>query len=326
MSAPLRALPGVAAERPEWTTRQERGSVRLIRLMTWLSLVLGRRVSRLLVYGIAAYFFVSSPAAARASRDYLRRALGRPPTALDGYRHILSFASTIHDRVYLLNGRNDLFDIEIHGRDLAVDAIANGRGAFLMGAHMGSFEVIHALGRQTEGVRAAMVMFEENARKIAGMVNAVNPRLRQTIIPLGRIDSMLNVEQALDDGMFVGVLGDRTFTKDVSVYCDFLGDAVALPASPFRMAAVLRRQVIFMAGLYLGGNRYAVHFEPLADFSATPRAERAAAIEAAIHRYAMLLERHCRAAPYNWFNFFDFWAPQTATSPPPRSPARGADA
>lgn len=73
------------------------------------------------------------------------------------------------------------------------------------------------------------------------------------------------------------------------------------------MAAVLRRPVIFMAGLYLGGNRYAVHFEPLADFSDTPREERDAAIEAAIGRYAILLERHCRESPYNWFNFFDFW-------------------
>jgi predicted LPLAT superfamily acyltransferase len=24
-------------------------------------------------------------------------------------------------------------------------------------------------------------------------------------------------------------------------------------------------------------------------------------------RYVQALERHCRAAPYNWFNFFDFW-------------------
>jgi predicted LPLAT superfamily acyltransferase len=152
-----------------------------------------------------------------------------------------------------------------------------------------------------------MVMFEENAQKINVMVNAVNPDARQAIIPLGRLDSMLNVERALDDGMFVGVLGDRTFADDATVRCDFLGDPVLLPASPFRMAAVMKRPVIFMTGLYLGGNRYAVHFEPLADFSATPRAGRAAAIDAAVARYALLLERHCRAAPYNWFNFFDFW-------------------
>jgi len=69
----------------------------------------------------------------------------------------------------------------------------------------------------------------------------------------------------------------------------------------------LRRPVFFMAGLYLGGNRYQIHFEPLADFSATPRAERAAAIRAAQQNYADRLSHFCRIAPYNWFNFFDFW-------------------
>jgi predicted LPLAT superfamily acyltransferase len=55
------------------------------------------------------------------------------------------------------------------------------------------------------------------------MVNAVNPAAQQAIIPLGRIDSMLNVEKALDDGMFVGVLGDRTLADDAEIRCDFLG-------------------------------------------------------------------------------------------------------
>ena len=48
------------------------------------------------------------------------------------------------------------------------------------------------------------------------------------------------------------------------------------------MAAALRRRVIFMVGLYRGGNRYEMHFEPLADFTdleAIPRAERDRRVE-----------------------------------------------
>ena len=91
------------------------------------------------------------------------------------------------------------------------------------------------------------------------------------------------------------------------VDCEFLGKMAPFPVGPFRMAALLRRPVFFMAGLYLGGNRYQIHFEPLADFSATPRAERAAAIRVAQQHYADRLSHFCRIAPYNWFNFFDFW-------------------
>jgi predicted LPLAT superfamily acyltransferase len=81
----------------------------------------------------------------------------------------------------------------------------------------------------------------------------------------------------------------------------------AFPLGPFRTAAMLRRPVFFMTGLYLGGNRYRIHFEPLADFTATPRDERDAAIRSAMQAYADRLTHYCRIAPYNWFNFFDFW-------------------
>ena len=31
-------------------------------------------------------------------------------------------------------------------------------------------------------------------------------------------------------------------------------------------------------------------------------------VAAALARYVATLEALCREAPYNWFNFFDFWA------------------
>jgi predicted LPLAT superfamily acyltransferase len=74
-----------------------------------------------------------------------------------------------------------------------------------------------------------------------------------------------------------------------------------------RAAAIMRRQVIFMIGLYRGGNRYHVAFESLADFSKIEHRQREAAVRAAIVRYAALLEKYVRSDPYNWFNFFDFW-------------------
>jgi predicted LPLAT superfamily acyltransferase len=85
------------------------------------------------------------------------------------------------------------------------------------------------------------------------------------------------------------------------------------------MAAMLQAPVVFMAGLYHGGNRYTIRFEPIADFAATPRAGRDAAIAAAMARYAAAIERCCREAPYNWFNFHDFWD-ELGTAAPPTTP------
>ena len=45
------------------------------------------------------------------------------------YRHVLAFATTIHDRIYFLNERFGLFDIRIEGAELIDAALADGRGA-----------------------------------------------------------------------------------------------------------------------------------------------------------------------------------------------------
>ncbi|NJD23831.1 MAG: acyl-CoA synthetase [Betaproteobacteria bacterium] len=299
--------PPAASGGADWAKKPERSNRAILRVMVWISLTLGRAAGRIVLYGIALYFVLFAPKARRASRAYLHRALGRWAEWSDGYRHVLSFASTIHDRVYLLNDRFDLFDIEIVGAEALHAALARQSGALLVGAHLGSFEVLRAVGRSRAGLQVAMLMYEDNARKINATLEALNPAATRDIIPLGRPDSMLRAREKLEQGYLVGMLADRRLGDDASVDLDFLGDTAAFPTGPWRVAAMLQRPVFFMAGLYLGGNRYRIHFEPLADFSATPRTGRVAAIAEAVAAYAGRLEHYCRSAPYNWFNFFDFW-------------------
>lgn len=315
MSAPM-PLPPAPPPRAEWATRPERSSMFWLRVMTWISLRLGRPAARLVLHLIAAYFLAFSPAARRASRNYLARVLDRPPRLGDLYRHFHTFATTIHDRVYLINDRFDLFDLEIVGEDIIQDIGAHGRGAFLMGGHLGSFEAVRALGRRYPRLDFATLMYEDNARKINAMLSAINPRVQHNLIPLGRLDSMLKVREGLDAGMVVGILADRSLDAGACVELPFLGGTAAFPLGPFRMAAMLRRPVVFMAGLHTGGNRYHIHFELIADFSDTPAGGRDAAVRAALARYAACLEAQCRRAPYNWFNFFDFWQPRDTPAAP----------
>ena len=293
--------------KPDWRQQQERSNRAILRLMVWISLTFGRRIGRLVLYGIALYFTLFAPKARHASQAYLNRALSRPARWRDSFRHVLAFASTIHDRIYLLNDRFDLFDIEIVGETALQAALAAQPGALLIGAHLGSFEALRAMGRGRAGLPVAMLMYEENARKINATLAAINPAAVQDIIPLGQMDSMLTARGRLDAGYLVGMLADRALGDDTTVEMPFLGQTAHFPLGPWRLAAMLRRPVFLMAGLYLGGNRYRLHFEPLADFSQTKRHERDAAIQAAMQAYADRLSDFCRQAPHNWFNFYDFW-------------------
>jgi predicted LPLAT superfamily acyltransferase len=293
---------------PEWVERPERSNTLAIRFIVWVALTLGRRTARLFLYPICLYFFLFASEARIASKKYLRKVLGREPRTRDGLRHIHTFASTILDRVFLLNGRFDKFDVHTHLDQATQTLLANKQGCILLGAHLGSFEIARAYAHEIQGPPASMVMYEKNARKLNAVLQAINPDLAQQVIGLGKIDSMLKVEEALQRGEFIGMLADRGLEHGyASVTCDFLGEPAKFPSGPLRIAYLLKKPVLLMAGVYRGGNRYDLYFEQLVDMGAVEGISRNEVLRQAMQRYVAGIERHCRNAPYNWFNFYDFW-------------------
>jgi len=301
-----------SATAASWAGQRERSNLPALRAMRWIAVAAGRRATRWLLHPIAFYFFLASRGPRRHSRRYLERALGRPPTWRDGYRHVHTFCATVLDRVYLLREQFDEFTFEASGREVILEPAARGEGLLACGAHLGSFEALRMVGVD-KGLKVAMIMYEDNARLINDTLAAIAPNAELHTIPLGRVDAMLALRRWLEDGGLGGMLADRTLPgnnpqRSKTVVLPFLGVPARFADGPFRLAALLRRKVVFMAGLYRGGNRYDLRFSELADFStATSAGERDALIGAALARYVATLEAMCREAPYNWFNFFDFW-------------------
>ena len=326
MSSRLRAdgsMEGAATPADaDWSHTPERSNMLALRVMVWIALACGRRIARWCLHPISLYFLLFAPTPRRHIKRYLFRVIGSHAGWGDGYRLLHAFASTVLDRVYFLRGRMDLFDVRIEGNVPVETEAFEGRGAFLLGAHVGSFEALGACkahSPEKKALRLAMLMYPDNARRITAILNAIAlPEVRPHVIALGRPHSMLELRDWLDGGGLGGLLADRTLPgneeqpagqRGNNIALPFLGAPASFNDGPFRLAALLRRKVFFMAGLYAGGNRYDVRFEPLADFSvrvADP-AERERRIRAAVEAYVERLEALCRAYPYNWFNFHDFW-------------------
>lgn len=306
-STPDKAAQKVASE---WVDRPERSNQLTIRLIVWIALTLGRHSARLFLYPICLYFYLFAGEARVASRKYLRKVLQREPRIIDSLRHFHTFAATILDRVFLLNGRFDKFDVHVHMDEAAQPLITQTKGCILLGAHFGSFEITHAYAHEVNGPPANMVMYEHNALKLSAVLKAINPQLNQHVIGLGHVDSMLKVEDALQRGEFIGILADRGLEQgSASITCDFLGEAANFPTGPLRMAFILKQPVILMAGIYRGANRYDLYFEQIIDMNTLADMPRNEVLRIAMQKYVSGIERHCRNAPYNWFNFYDFWKP-----------------
>ncbi|PKM42536.1 MAG: lipid A biosynthesis acyltransferase [Gammaproteobacteria bacterium HGW-Gammaproteobacteria-1] len=288
-----------------WQGQSERGSPWALRLILWIALHIGRGAARVLLYPITFYFLLNGRTARNASRDYLTRIFGRAPTLAERIRHIHCFAATILDRVYFLSGQFDRFDVRLHGVEV-IQARA-GTGALLLSAHVGSFDALRALGVEQRGLPIKVLMFPDHNGFITALLHTLNPALLETIIPLGGIDTLLRVQEAVTQGEMVGMLGDRVAAGGKTVSCDFLGAPAPFPVGPAQLAAVLRVPVILVFGLYRGGNRYDLYFETFDAVLPQGRREREAALGQWTQAYAARLEHHVRIAPYNWFNFYDFW-------------------
>jgi len=291
-----------------WLGAAQRGSPALIRFIVWVALHIGRPVARAMLYPIVSYFMVFSVKPRRASRAYLSRALGRTPGIVDVFRHYHTFAAALLDRVYFLSGRHRNLELRHHGEAVVLELLQQGRGAVLLGSHLGSFEALRAAGSLVPKLEVSMLMDNANAQKIMRILAALDPALVDSIINLGAPDSLLRAKARIDAGGLVGVLGDRLRPGDRAVPCPFLGATMWFPEAPFVFAALVGAPVVLCYGLYRGDRRYDLHFELFRSRIELPRAGRRDAIAVLAREYAARLEHHAREAPYNWFNFYDTWA------------------
>jgi predicted LPLAT superfamily acyltransferase len=296
-----------SSEAERWTALPERGSPTSLRLIGGIAAYTGRWAARLLLYPITTYFLITARAARRTSYEYLKQMRAYPAHWWHVFRHFHCFAATILDRLYLLRGEFERFDLKLHGKELLHRRIESGKGCILLGSHLGSFEVLRALGVMQRNFPLKVLMDTGHNQNITRFLDALNPVIASTVIAPDRADTLLTVKESLDARFFVGTLGDRVSSGDKITRCQFLGRPAAFPVGPIVLAAMTHCPVILFFGLYRGGNRYEIYFEDFADEIALDRDRRAEEIQLWMQRYAERLEHYARLAPYNWFNFYPFW-------------------
>src|SRR5436305_6387186 len=290
-----------------WLDFPERGTPVMLQLIHAIAVSIGRWAARLLLYPIALYFLISARVARRVSYDYLKRVRGEPAHWWHAFRHFHCFAATILDRVYLLRGEFERFHVTVHGKEILHRRIESSRGSNLLGSHLGSFEMLRALGVMQRNFPLKVLMDPLHNQNITRFFDSLNPIVAGTVIVPDRPDTLIRVKESLDAGSFIGMLGDRVSGGDKTTQCQFLNAPATFPAGPVLLAAAMRCPVILFFGLYRGGNRYEIYFEHFADQIDLDRVRRAEDIQFWMQRYAERLEHYSRLAPYNWFNFYPFW-------------------
>jgi len=302
----------------QWTERREIGNAAWLTFACVTGRTLGRRIVRALLYPVTLYFFFRRGPERRASRQYLERVRGRRVSYWSVLKHIYCFSCTILDRLYLLSERFKRFDIRTFGLADLDRVLEGGQGVLLIGAHLGSFDALRVLSLERPEVPVRILLDTVQGERISALLNTLNPALAASIINARDAGPAvaIKIKEALDRNAIVAVLADRGQPSNPTQSADFLGRQAPFPTSPWLLAAALKVPVMLAFGLYRGGNRYELHFELFAERIVIERNRRTEALGEILQRFADRLAHYAQLAPYNWFNFYDFWQEGTAGSAP----------
>ncbi|HZX41094.1 MAG TPA: hypothetical protein VFE93_04595, partial [Myxococcaceae bacterium] len=281
----------------------------------------GRALAYWVIYPVTLYFLITAPTARAASREFLRRALG--PTdwlssMIRSYRHLLAFARTMVDRALFRTRGKTAFRYTEEGIHLIQEAAAAGKGAVLLTAHVGNWELAGGLLSGAAGEKLAIVAYEGERERIAQfMKRSGGPQFR--IIDVGRdVLASLEMIRALRGGAVLAVHGDRPMGGQV-IAVPFLGREARFPVGPFLLAAVSGAPLIATFSLQVGPAAYRFFANEPQRLNFTAGQSREAQLRVWVEQYVAALESLVRQYPYQWFNFYAFW-----DAPPPLVPSRAA--
>lgn len=307
-----------------WEQQRERSTVASLHLMIWAALFFGRTIARIILLPIVGYFLLTSPRAIRYSKHALRRLSKRSPTLRDVARNFYYFAVCAIDRLYLLNDKQHHFKLDVSRPD-EVAAMAARGGCLLLVAHLGSFEALRTLGTAQRKLPLSILMDRKQGEMLVRILEGMNREFAVQLIDAAQRgpELVLQLKDALQAGRMVCIMADRARADERALQVTLCDDTVRVPEGPWALAAALGVPVLLGFGLYRGGRRYSAHFELLAERVTAARHSRAADLQAWAQRYVQRLEHYARLAPYNWFNFYDYWFDEHPLADSARNEASG---
>ena len=303
-----------------WAQIEEFSFIWGMRFLLKIYLLFGRGFLQVFLYPVVTYYWLINRSARQASRSYLNRlALFDPSLQLNGnlywsFRHFISFANAIIDKLAAWSGALSRDEVEYFRRDLIINHLREGRGVLLLGSHLGNLEVCRIIADFDKTIRTNVLVHTKHAQRFSHLLNRNGGHFHLNLIQVTEITAA--TAQLLSDKIEAGELiimaADRTpvgNNRRVS-RVSFMGAPAEFPQGPFILAALLKCPVYTLFCLRQN-NKHVIYFDHFSEQVTIPRQAREQALHELIQRYAERLQFYCLKEPLQWFNFFNFWHPST---------------
>ena len=180
-------------------------------------------------------------------------------------------------------------------------------------AHLGCLELCQALAEREAGLELAVLVHTRHAPRFNALLRRLQPNCRIELLQVTELDPATaeRLGALVARGGWVAIVGDRVpVASGKTVSHDFLGHRAPWPIGAYVLAALWHCPLVLMACVRDGAGHRVV-LRCLSRRVDLPRRGRAEALQGLVAAYVSSIEALLVEAPFEWFNFFDFWAQPT---------------
>lgn len=299
-----------------WAKIEERGVVWGMNLLLKIYLIFGRQVLQVFLYPVVSYYWLVNRKARQASQQYLQRAseynkqLGINSSLTCSYRHFISFANALIDKLAAWSGSLNFDDVEYNGREAIARHLKQGQGALILGSHLGNLEVCRVIASLRRDVTINVLVHTRHTEKFNSLLNKYADSGKLNLMQVTDVNAAtaMLLQEKIEAGELVIIAADRTPVSDTGrvVKAEFLGKTAPFPQGPLVLALLLKCPVFTLFCLKQH-EKQVIYFDHFSDAVSVPRKQRTEAIDNFVQKFAGRLEQYCMKAPLQWFNFYDFW-------------------
>lgn len=300
-----------------WSEVGELGFLSGMRFLFWVYRIGGHFAFKIVLQPALLYYFLSNRVARKSSLEFLHRvkqftADDTMPEAnwWNAYRHFNAFAVCSLDRLGAWANTKVLERVTFDTHPVLLDQLDSGRGAVLLGAHLGNMEILRSMSTKNPKIKLNILVHTHNADMFNRLLREVVGDSSVTLIEVSELSpaTAIHLNDCIERGEFVAILADRVPISSVgrSREISFLGKDARFPDGPFILASLLKCPV-YSVFCTRDGDGYDIRCQKLADRVKLPRRDRDRALTEYMKLYVEVLEGNVRRYPLQWFNFYPFW-------------------
>lgn len=257
---------------------------------------------------VILFYLVKDSNGKKGIKEFYIQLKNKKPSLIDIFSNYYSFGMSLIDKVTFLVKKKGYFKYKYFNEDFIKKALEEGKGAILLSAHIGNWDIAGNLLQNRLNTTINAVMVDNEKEDIKEAVQSVEEKRNFNIIPLkmDSPDTMIAIRQALSRNELVCLHGDRTI-ENKGLKQKFLGKETIFPDGAFQIAVLTEAPIIPVFILKEGLKTYTFKAFDIIKFSNVSRNDRKEKIEKGVKKFVEILEELVKNRPDQWFNFYNYW-------------------